>query len=214
PYTIGTMDDLIANLAVMESYQIIFVPCSDGDTANLFNNPVYRDNIRQYVHDGGKFYVTDWSAEWEDAVWPDFIQYGAGYDSPPGVMPPNYGDGNGFGNNEAQGRAMDGKLNAWLDGMTAPLTAAGGVGTVNPDSFLIENIYDQIEANPLVFLGEDPMGMEIVAQAYPWVQGDWADGLGQTHPMTVTFEPTGCGRVLYSTYHTTDNPHQGLTPQE
>ena len=33
-------------------------------------------------------------------------------------------------------------------------------------------------------------------------------------PFTVTFEPTGCGRVLYSAYHTTDFPHLGLVPQE
>ena len=33
-------------------------------------------------------------------------------------------------------------------------------------------------------------------------------------PLTLTFEPVGCGRVLYSTYHTADNPHVGLVPQE
>ena len=32
--------------------------------------------------------------------------------------------------------------------------------------------------------------------------------------MTVTFEPTGCGRVMYSTYHTTAGRHAGLYPQE
>ena len=33
-------------------------------------------------------------------------------------------------------------------------------------------------------------------------------------PLTVTYEPTGCGRVLFSTYHTTDSTHVGLVPQE
>ncbi len=33
-------------------------------------------------------------------------------------------------------------------------------------------------------------------------------------PLTVTFEPAGCGRVLYSTYHTTHNTHSGLMRQE
>jgi len=33
-------------------------------------------------------------------------------------------------------------------------------------------------------------------------------------PMTVTYEPVGCGRVLFSTYHTTDSVHVGLVPQE
>jgi hypothetical protein len=34
------------------------------------------------------------------------------------------------------------------------------------------------------------------------------------HPLTVTFEPNGCGRVMYSTYHTADLSHPGLLPQE
>jgi hypothetical protein len=32
--------------------------------------------------------------------------------------------------------------------------------------------------------------------------------------LTVTYEPAGCGRVLYSTYHTTANTPPGLAPQE
>ena len=47
-----------------------------------------------------------------------------------------------------------------------------------------------------------------------WVEGDWDDDGILSHPLTVTFEPIGCGRVLYSTYHTADNTHVGLVPQE
>ena len=31
---------------------------------------------------------------------------------------------------------------------------------------------------------------------------------------TATFEPTGCGRVLYTTYHSVPSEHVGLLPQE
>jgi hypothetical protein len=34
------------------------------------------------------------------------------------------------------------------------------------------------------------------------------------HPLSVTFEPTGCGRVLYSTYHTSISTVATLDPQE
>ena len=30
----------------------------------------------------------------------------------------------------------------------------------------------------------------------------------------MSFEPAGCGRVLFSTYHTTESQHAGLYPQE
>ena len=49
-----------------------------------------------------------------------------------------------------------------------------------------------------------------------WVTGSNSGpfGGGARHPLTVTFEPAGCGRVLYSTYHTTETAHAGLYPQE
>lgn len=34
------------------------------------------------------------------------------------------------------------------------------------------------------------------------------------HPFTTTFEPTGCGRILYSAQETSNYAHTGLTPQE
>jgi hypothetical protein len=37
---------------------------------------------------------------------------------------------------------------------------------------------------------------------------------GPKKALSVTYEPAGCGRVLYSTYHTTDFTHEGLAPQE
>jgi hypothetical protein len=37
---------------------------------------------------------------------------------------------------------------------------------------------------------------------------------GVKQPLTVTFQPTGCGRVMFSTYQTANGHHPGLYPQE
>ena len=33
-------------------------------------------------------------------------------------------------------------------------------------------------------------------------------------PLTVTFNPAGCGQVLYSGYHVSDHAHAGLNGQD
>src|SRR5688572_14435764 len=71
-YAIGDLNALIGDLQRMNDYHIIFIPCSNGDNSALFSNATYRQHIRDYVSAGGKFYVTDWSGEWENVVFPEF----------------------------------------------------------------------------------------------------------------------------------------------
>ncbi len=56
-------------------------------------------------------------------------------------------------------------------------------------------------------------GQPVIDQPKSWVVGSGPDSNGPA-PLTVTFEPTGCGRVMYSTYHTTNGHHPGLYMQE
>ena len=60
-------------------------------------------------------------------------------------------------------------------------------------------------------------GQPVIDMPKAWVTGSNSGPLGgggAKKPLTVTFEPAGCGRVLYSTYHTTEGAHLGLFPQE
>ena len=47
-----------------------------------------------------------------------------------------------------------------------------------------------------------------------WVQGGSDSSPVPRKPLTVSYEPVGCGRVVFQTYHTTDDRHVGLAPQE
>ncbi len=77
----------------------------------------------------------------------------------------------------------------------------------------IEGNWNHIEGLHSVQVGTNDMGNPIMDSPVKYVIGDDEPG-GPKKPLTVTYEPAGCGRVLYSTYHTTHSTHVGLAPQE
>lgn len=213
---IGDLNALIGDLARMLQYHIIFIPCSNGDNSQLFASAAFRQNIRDYVAAGGKFYVTDWSSEWEDAVFPEFIQFTSDHDTPAGATS-GFNDGDGFPGYESDNaRADDPDLHEWMVGQQGPLAPSfsPSIGAHDPDSFVVEGNWNHIEQLPDIVIGVDDEGFPVHEQAHAFVLGDWTAGEPPVHPLTVTFEPIGCGRVLYSTYHTAENVHVGLVPQE
>jgi len=226
----------------MMRYHIIFIPCS----TQTFGNKQFDaglsaapegtlEAIRAFVEAGGKLYVTDWSGEWVDNVFPAQLRFDRNdiYDTPASAWDESthawhrdqFGHADGYSNQHAlHARAVDDDLHAWLDGQQGPIVlAAGGYGTGTYDAsdFVIEGKFDFISDLVDVTVGTDDEGFPVVDHPHTWVIGDeggtpdtcTGDGAGCS-PFTVTFEPAGCGRVLYSTYHTADNTHVGLVPQE
>ncbi|MEM9491530.1 MAG: hypothetical protein AAGC55_20465, partial [Myxococcota bacterium] len=85
---VGDLTALVSDLDRMLQYHIIFIPCSGtSHTAALLEQNNLR-NIRDYVAAGGKLYVTDWSGEWADNVFPAQITLGGGEDTPAGAYNP------------------------------------------------------------------------------------------------------------------------------
>ncbi|HTJ44706.1 MAG TPA: carboxypeptidase-like regulatory domain-containing protein [Kofleriaceae bacterium] len=219
----GTITELFGDLNKMKRYHIIFVPCNYESDVTALAKPSVRKNIQDYVALGGKLYVTDWSAEWEDAAFPDFIAFDDSTDTTASMAAANNinaGDGD-FGHFAMHAKVSDATANAWLDGQKAPLVIpAGGEdedfpstyaeGVIDANDFVIEQNWSLIRNLPSVTIGTDMNGMPVKETAKTWITGDYN---GSTYPHTVTFEPS-CGRVLYSTYHTAQKTHQWLVPQE
>jgi hypothetical protein len=222
---IGSLADLVGSLEAMLNYHIIFIPCSGSSNTAALDDPNVLANIRDYVNAGGKLYVTDWSGEWSDNVFPAQVELydggSAGTDTPANAYDPLtgtwdtslFGDADGsplYTSDDAE--AIDTDLHTWLQGQRGP-TASGGESTYNPSSMSFVGNWNHIENLETVEIGEDEKGLPIFDEPYAFIIG--SDGLGAgKKPLTVTFEPTGCGRVLYSTYHTTETTHTGLVPQE
>jgi hypothetical protein len=218
----GTIAELFGDLEAMSRYHIIFVPCNYESDVTALSTPSVRQNIRDYVAAGGKLYVTDWSAEWEDAAFPEHIGFDVSQDTTVSMASSNVinaADGD-FGHFAMHARVEDPVLAEWLDGMTAPLVIpAGGEeedfpstyeeGVIDAEDFVIEGNWSLIRSLPEVEIIDDE-GETVRTRAKTWISGDYA---GSYYPHTVTFEPS-CGRVLYSTYHTAQKTHRHLVPQE
>ncbi len=192
-------NDLIHDLDRLKQYHIVFVPCSDSG-ADYYNDTV-QENIRQYVWDGGKWYVADWSEEFIENVWPEFIQYGN--------CDNDESDCDSFDEYTTPGHAVDQDLADWLQGHG-----------IDPNNLSLEENWDAIASTDSGFVGyDDELGTgpnhEMYMPPKVWVEGSDVPSYG-TSPLTVSW-PYNCGRVVYTTYHSVGSMgsgHSGLLPQE
>jgi len=195
---------LLDDLDAMKAYHIIFVPClANSGMGALTPNRI--ENIRQYVADGGKWYVTDWSNEYLYEVFPNYqVMHQDPFFGDPDL---NYYD--------TTGTILDPELLAWLEALPAPLKDIGG-GHPNllglPQVELVDN-WSGIDGIPSVIVQDDD-GNDVDVGHHPWVQGPCLACTPTTaRPMTISGQ-YGCGRMMFSTYHTDESQHEGLTPQE
>ncbi len=227
----GSLEDLVSNLDRMRQYHIIFIPCAADDNTSALQSQSNLRNIRDYVALGGKLYVTDWSGEWMDNVFPaqltlqndDGIGFGSenadtpasAYDAASNSWDTSlFGDADGDSYDSNNAEVVDDDLFAWLNGQMGPDAEDPTIiGTFDPSHFDVVDSWNTIEMTTPVQVGLDEEGLPLIDSPKAYVIGGHGTETPKL-PLTVTFEPAGCGRVLYSTYHTTDTAHAGLVPQE
>ncbi|HUS69016.1 MAG TPA: hypothetical protein VMZ28_30980 [Kofleriaceae bacterium] len=211
---------LVQDLEKMMQYHIIFFPCDAGGQASLLMDDAVRRNIRDYVAAGGRLYVADWAGDWADAIFPaELTLKGDGTDTPAAAYDREadtwntelFGDANGSGPYDSTSSAADPAMAEWLDGQMTPN------GPIAADAFNVTGNWNRIDGTNPVDLGiEDAEGNPVVDEPKTYVQGtgDSFDGDDGVKPLMATYEPAGCGRVMYSTFHTSSSAHVGLLPQE
>ncbi len=215
---------LLSNIEEMRKYHIIFFPCatSMSSISTLLSDQTVLANIRRYVSEGGKLYVTDWSGELADRAFPQQVALGdTGADSEGTYDPVTFtgtltttGDADGGLYESPDGKAVDPDLNAWLGLQMGP-QENGSVGLYNPNAFEVTDNWNWIKKVNPVMLGTDDMGMPVYDTPKTWLTGSKPSEAGATNkPLAVTYQPTGCGKVLYTTFQTAVNGHVGLYPQE
>ncbi len=218
---------LLQNLTEMKKYHIIFFPCSTEVDDTLMRDAAVLKNIRSFVAAGGKLYVTDWSGEMGDRAFPPQIELGSSF-SPVdtiGTYDPitldgtitQYGDADGSLYDAADGKAVDPDLNMWLGLQMGPTEDNPTPSMYNANFFTVSHNWNFIPKMNSVMKGADDMGNPVYDDPKSWVTGSDEDGHGPL-PLAVTYEPAGCGKVLYSTFQTSgasaSEMHVGLTPQE
>jgi hypothetical protein len=223
-----TAEYLIQNISELRKYHIVFFPCSTLVNDTLLKDENNLKNIRQFVADGGKLYVTDWSGEVGDRAFPPQIQLGGdGFGSPdtvgtydPTTLAGNittYGDADGSLYNSEDGKAIEPDLNMWLGLQSAPTETNPVPSLINANQFQVHHNWNWIQKLNSVMKGTDDMGQPVYDDPKAWVTASDTSGHGPK-PVAVTFEPTGCGKVLFSAFQTSgasaSESHAGLTAQE
>lgn len=210
-------DDVLLNPAQLASHDIIFINCDEFELgAELsINSDAKAANLREYVENGGKLYVTDLSYDYVEQAFPEFVDFHGGGSGP---MPETPGAAElGLTFSDPNSIVNDSGLGDWLDGVD--------VNFGNTDTHCFSPSPDAItgarNADGSIHIGDllggwamiDGVEADAPAEVTEWVVGtDLEDAA--LRPLTVTFD-VGRGRVLFTSYHTAGTcPSTGFWPQE
>jgi hypothetical protein len=205
----GDFDTLIHDPDLLDDYHIIFVPCSDDEFLGDLDNAAIA-NIRQWVEDGGRWYVADWSAEWMDEVFPEYQTFYKDFGSPD------------LGSYDSLADVLDQGLLEWLEALPDAFKDINPVNDENhptlgdlPQLQTVDN-WSGIEDILEVWVDDGNNGQINVGHKV-WLEGP-GDGfdipVNPDHPLTVSGQ-YGCGRIQFTSYHTAEFfDYVGLSPQE
>lgn len=171
---------------------IVFLPCGDftqpPPNVDLSSDTTIQANLRAFVDAGGRLYVTDWHYDFVARTFPGFVTFKGQSDTAcSGCERLSY---------DAAADPKDPDLAAWL--------SAQGLS-----SFTLMKNYTHVAAVTPTAAPDASGGTKTVTPRV-WMNG--SVGGAAPHPATVSFEH-GCGRVMFSTYHTEPFSLE-LTPQE
>jgi hypothetical protein len=228
PGSLGTFDQLVSSPVLLEQYQVIFVPCSmqAGEYPAALDDPQVIANIQDWVAQGGKWYVTDWSGE---AIDRPFAQYQTFWKRQDSTSIERWQDQDwlDLGHYDPLATVLDPDLLAWLSALPPALADINPLNDPDLDAFptlamlpMLQTVYaySGVRETPPVLV-EDGMGGMVDVGHRVWIEGEGSESWGvpparDQHPLTVSAE-YGCGRILFTSYHTVEGrSYVGLTPQE
>jgi len=203
PFDPTDADLLLDSPTELAKYNIIAITC--GGSPNSLSSDTAKANLMAWVRAGGKLYVDDFSYDWAEQAWPEFLSYYQGQASEGGDGMGECGDGNNTGigqcNNwtsySANGTPGDQILADWL-----ALTEVN-----RGESITLQGAWDIIHDMGKGAIGdcEDDMNPDCINGVYyalpkVWMRGD-APYNHSNAPLTVSWNYY-CGKILYTVYHT------------
>lgn len=173
-------DAFLTDYNTLSQYHIVFFPCDFSWADTHLTSSTVLDNLNNFMEAGGRLYVTDYAYDVLRQARPEPITW--------------VGDSGGFG--DAESGLYDSNSSATDPGLGDWLTAQG------ISTFVAEANWTEIQSvNPYTAPDED--GVSTMFDPTVWVTGDVN---GTQRPLTVSYQH-GCGRALFSTYHTEAGPN-------
>lgn len=219
---LGSLIDLLHNPAQLASYDAIVIDCGNTFESQFLWDWKAMTALRNFVADGGRLYATDWSYDFIEGLFPEKLAFvtsnGAGLSTTPEAE--NHAQGGTVSTEERTGRVLDPQLQAWLDGLGVLDEEQGFPLHGFLSEWSVMAAFQEGAVKEWV-QGNGDWGWSVRSSGYDYYKDTYITGTENTPPMTVTFEH-GCGRVLYSSYHTAEqtyDPETGmvetaLVPQE
>lgn len=198
-----SMQYLIQNAGLMKSFHMVLVNCGTKFEALVTSDGPVRNAIREYVRAGGRLFVTDFSYDYVEQVFPEFIDFEMSDTTPPTVPEDHNAAEVGTENLTVYADVLDPDLKAWL--------GLPEIKALRPDG--------KVEIVGFSTGWAVQKTVDVALTGKVWVSGPvkWWGGSG-VRPLTTSFEfldkdKKGCGRVIFSSYHTWGDATE-LLPQE
>lgn len=197
PAKYGTMADLFEGNTLSE-YDIVFFNCGVDEYTVSPDDPDVKAKLRAYVESGGRLYATDWSYDYVEQAFPEFIDF-VGDDATVNAAT------QGANMSTVAGSVKDVNLKGFLQSVSC----GNGESCLNPDGTVTLTHWLGGWAG---MEGAEP-GAEGKVNFY--VQGavDIAGETGVVKPLTASFE-VEAGKVIYSSYHTEGDANPQISGQE
>jgi len=207
-------DALVTSPEAMSQYKVIFINCGN-DYESLLNDSTVVGNIKNFVNAGGSLYVTDLSYDFVEQVFPEFIDF-YGSDATPAANPETIDEAQvGTSGISVDATVLDDTLKTWLQGRGA----LNPSGTVSIAGFLSGwAVMNGVGSGTKSWIRGSVQysGLSVTKQASRAAHSQSiilrASTTGEK-PLTISFS-YGSGKVLYSSYHTQEDPSPTLRPQE
>jgi hypothetical protein len=182
------------DLDQLRQYHMIIT--TDGDDSTFLTQSTVRSNLRQYVYEGGKLFIDDFSYDYAEQPFPEFLSFFSdGSLCGAGITPPTtIGECVNWSSYSPTGTSGDSMLSAWLTGIQG-----GGAFQLLGLWSIIADLSAGLQGNCDDV--NDPFCIDGHTMAPPkvWMYGDWSTYT--QHPLTVSWNYY-CGRVLYTVFHT------------
>jgi hypothetical protein len=191
----NSLQALLQNAALLRTYHLVFINCGTVFENLVTSDSPSRNAIREYVRRGGRLFVTDLSYDFIEQVFPEYIDF-VGSDGTAANIPEDHNAGEvGTKDLTVNADVVDTQLRDWL--ALPEIDALGADKRVELVGFKT--------GWAVADSGDNSLGVKV------WVQGPvrWIGGSG-TRPLTLSYDfldqdRKGCGRVLFSSYHTFGN---------
>lgn len=199
-----SMQALLQNGALLKQHHMLFINCGTKFEGLVTQPGPARNNLRDYVKQGGRLFVTDYSYDFVEQAFPEFIDFQGLHDGEPLTTPEKHNAAEvGKEDLVVEGDVLDSNLKKWL--------ALPEIGALLPSGLV------QIVGFETAWAVQK----SAIPGAKVWVQGH-VSGIGVTpdapRPLTTSWDfvdadKTGCGRIVFSSYHT-HGTQSTLLPQE